>query len=136
MAAAEVVGKAGRAAGGESLQDGIDLEEGSLLVPRNCSGSLEKQPPSLTAAAAVAASRPGPREWDPAAGAPAYRRCVRRLAVKVAGCCRSSPAAAGRRCEPVSEGAGSHTGAPGGSGAERRWLECGLCGEKRAGAAD
>lgn len=58
---------------GENRQDGGDFEKGSPPARKNCSGSLEKQAASVTAAAAaaVAASRPGPR--DPAAGAPAAR---------------------------------------------------------------
>lgn len=55
--------------------------------------------------------------------------------MKVAGWCRSSPEVEGRRCEQVSERAGSDRGVPGGSGDERRWSKYGLGGEKRAGAA-
>lgn len=119
---------------GEDRQDGADFEKGSPPARKNCSGSLEKQAASLTAVAAAAAAerRPGPR--DPAAGAPAVRCWVHCFGVKVAGRCRSSPEVEGRRCEQVSEKAGSDTGVPGGSGDERRWSKCGL-GEKRAGAA-
>lgn len=119
----------------EDRQDGADFEKDSPPARKNCSGSLEKQAASLTAAAAAAAaeSRLGPR--DPAAGAPAARYRVHCLGVKVAGRCRSTPEVVGHRCEQVSERAGSDRGAPGGSGGERRWSKCGLGGEKRAGAA-
>lgn len=128
---------------GEDRQDGgADFEKSSPPARKNCSGSLEKQAASPTAAAAAAAdadaaaaaeSRSGPR--DPAAGAPGARWWVHCLGVKVAGRCRSSPEVEGRRCEQVSVRAGSDRGAPGGSGGERRWSKCGLGGEKRAGAA-
>lgn len=119
---------------GEDRQDGADFERGSPPARKNCSGSSEKQAASPIAAVAAAAAerRPGPR--DPAAGAPAVQCRVHCLGVKVAGRCRSSPEVEGRRCEQVSERAGSDRGAPGGSGGERRWSKCGL-GEKRAGAA-
>lgn len=126
--------KMGRAAVGEDRQDGAGFEKGSPPARKNCSGSLEKQAASPTAAAAAAAeSRPRPK--DPAAGAPAARCLVHRPGVKVAGRCRSLPEVVGHRCEQVSERAGSDKGAPGGSGGERRWSKCGLGGEKRAGAA-
>lgn len=102
MVAVKAAEKVGRAAVGEGRQDGADSEKDSPPVLKNCSGSLEKQAASLTAAAAAAdaESRPGPR--DPAAGAPAARCWVHRLGVKVAGWCRSSPEVDGRRCEQVS----------------------------------
>lgn len=110
---------------GENRQDGAGFEEGSPPARKSCSDSSEKQAASPTAAAG---RRPGPR--DPAAGAPAVRCWAHRLG----GWCRSSPEVEGRRCERVSETAGSDRGAPGGSGGERRWSKYGL-GEKRAGAA-
>lgn len=116
---------------GESRLYGADFEKSSPLVRKNCSGSSEKRSDSPTEAAA-AERRTGPR--DPAAGAPAVRCWVRSLGVEVAGRCRSSPEVEGRRCEQVSEKAGSDRGAPGGSGGERRWSKYGL-GEKRVGAA-
>lgn len=125
--------KVGRAAVGEG-QVGADFERGLLPALKNCSGSLEKKALPVTATAAEAAaaeSQPGPR--DPAAGTPAARCWVHRLAVAVAGWCRSS--LVGRRFERVSEMAGSGMGAPGGCGNERWWSKCGLCGERRAGAA-
>lgn len=122
---------------GEDRKDGADFEKGSPPARKNCSGSLEKQAASPTAAAAAAAAaaenRSGPK--DPAAGAPAARCWVHRPGVKYAGRCRISPEVEGRHCEQVSERAGSDTGAPGGSGGERRLLKCGLGDEKRAGAA-
>lgn len=120
---------------GENRQDGADFEKGSPPAWKNCSGSLEKQAASPTAAAAAAAEsrcRPGPR--DPAEGAPAAWCWVHCLRVTVAGRCRSLPEVEGRRCVQVSGRAGSDRGAPGGSGGERRWSKCGLGGEKRAGA--
>lgn len=119
----------GRAAAGENRQDGADFEEGSPPARKSCSDSSEKQAASPTAAAG---RRPGPR--DPAAGAPGVRCWAHHLGVRIAGRCRSSPEVEGRRCEQVSETAGSDRGAPGGSGGERRLSKYGL-GEKRAGAA-
>lgn len=119
---------------GEDRQDGDGFEKGSSPARKNCSGSSEKQAASSSASVAAAESRPGPR--DPAAGAPAARYWVHWFGVKVAGLCRSWPEVEGRRCEQVAERVDSDTGAPGGSGAERRWWsKRGLGGEKRAGAA-
>lgn len=125
----------GRAAVGENRQDGAGFWKSSPPARKNCSGSSEKQAPYLTAtpAAASAESRPGPR--DLAAGAPAARCWVHQPGMKVAGRCRSLPEVEGLHCEQVSGRAGSDTGAPGDSDAERWWSECGLGGEKRAGAA-
>lgn len=119
----------GRAAAGENRQDGADFEKGSPPARKSCSDSSQKQAVSPTAAAG---RRPGPR--DLAAGAPGVRCWVHRLGARLAGRCRSSPEGEGRRCEQVSETAGSDKAAPGGSGGERRWPKYGL-GEKRAGAA-
>lgn len=136
----------GRAAAGEARRDGADFEGGSPPARKNCSGSSGKRAASPTATAAAAAgaaagaaaaaaaeSRPGPR--DPAAGEPAARRRVRRLGAGLAGRCRSSPGAGGRRCARVSGRAGSGRAAPGGSGGARRRSERGPGGGKRAGAA-
>lgn len=121
-------------AGGEARRFGADFERSSLLAPKSCSGSWEKQAPPQTAAATGAGDRPGPR--GPAAAAvPAARRSLRPLAVKVADWCRKWPAGGGLRCERVFGRAGSHTAAPGGSGAERRRRRSGIGAERKEGEA-